>query len=44
MKSGKFRELIDEVYAVQDYSTDAQLKKLVNDTFRAGAEAFDRIH
>ena len=43
MDSDKARELLDDMLAAKDYSSDVQLKKLVNDTFRNGAEAFDRI-
>lgn len=43
MTSDKERDLFESFFTVPDYSSDVQLKKLVNDVFRKNAEAFDQV-
>lgn len=43
MVSDKEHDLFESFFTVPDYSSDVQLKKLVNDVFRKNAEAFDQV-
>lgn len=43
MDDKRVQKLINEVFGTPDYSSDSQLKKLMNDTFKANADAFDRV-
>ena len=43
MDDKRVQKLIDEVFGAPDYSTEAQLKKLVNETFRLNADALDKV-